>query len=161
MWCLGRFLPLLIGDLVEEENPYWENYLAHADIVDEVFAPVTSVDRTEYTAMMIEDFLHDFKELYPNRPLTPKMHYLVHLPAWMRWCGPLIRMWCMRYEAKHSFFKHLSDVVRNFKNIPKTLASRHQHYMCYQMLDSTTYLRQPISHTGGEMFLIEILLDTD
>ena len=47
MWCLGRFLPLLIGDLVEEENPYWENYLGHADIVDKVFVPVKSVDRTE------------------------------------------------------------------------------------------------------------------
>ena len=75
MWCLGRFLPLLIGDLAEEENPYWENYLAHADIIDEVFAPVTSVDITEYTAMMIEDFLHDFKELYPKWRLN--FHYKV------------------------------------------------------------------------------------
>ena len=85
MWCLGRFLPLIIGDLIEEENPYWGNFLSHADIMDEIFAPVYSVDRISYLAMIIEYFLHDFKALYPHRQLTPKMHYLVHIPTWIKW----------------------------------------------------------------------------
>jgi 5-hydroxyisourate hydrolase-like protein (transthyretin family) len=33
--------------------------------------------------MLIEDFLEEFKVLYPERSLTPKMHYLVHIPTWM------------------------------------------------------------------------------
>lgn len=53
-------------------------------MIDEVFAPVTDVHRTKYIEILIEDFLYDFKLLYPNRPLTPKMHYLVHLPRWIR-----------------------------------------------------------------------------
>lgn len=53
--------------------------------MDEVFAPVTSGDRMEYVAMIIEDFLEEFKTLYPLRPLTPKMHYLVHVPTWIKW----------------------------------------------------------------------------
>ena len=53
----------------------------------------------------------------------------------------------MRYEAKHSFFKHLSGILRNFKNVPKTLSARHQHYMCYLMLDDDNYLRQPSTYT--------------
>ena len=56
----------------------------------------------------------------------------------------------MRYEAKHSFFKHLSNVLRNFKNVAKTLAARHQHYMCYQMINAESFLRQPMEHTGGK-----------
>ena len=48
MWCLGQFLPLLIGDLVEEEDIFWNNYLTHADIVKEVFALSTSVSIREY-----------------------------------------------------------------------------------------------------------------
>ena len=48
MLCLGRFLPLLIGDLVEEENTYWKKYLAHFNILGDVFSPFTSRDRTEY-----------------------------------------------------------------------------------------------------------------
>lgn len=78
MWCLGRLLPLMIGDLVEEDNEYWENYLSHLEIMDEIFAPVYSIDRLGYLKMMVEDFLYDFKVLYP---LTPKMHYLVHIPT--------------------------------------------------------------------------------
>lgn len=85
MWCLGRFLPVLIGDKIPDDCPYWENYLTHLDIMDEVFAPVTSGGRLEYITMLIEDFLEEFKELYPERPFTPKMHYLVHVPTWMKW----------------------------------------------------------------------------
>ena len=67
--------------------------------MDEVFAPITSSvvsrsqtlylervwlrettssARCDYLAMMIEDFLVDFKELYPERPLTPKMRIFQH-----------------------------------------------------------------------------------
>ena len=51
------------------------------DIVDEVFAPVTTPDRSDYVAMLVEDFLEHFKELYPSRPLTTKTHCMVHMPS--------------------------------------------------------------------------------
>ena len=54
MWCPGRFLPLLIGDIIPDQNPYWENYLTHLDIMDEIFAPVTSRDRVDYVAMQLK-----------------------------------------------------------------------------------------------------------
>ena len=41
------------------------------------------------------------------------------------------RYWCMRFEGKHSYFKNLSHRVSCFKNIPKTLANRHQNMICY------------------------------
>ena len=44
-----------------------------------------NVQRMDYTAMLIEDFLEEFKVLYPERSLTPKMHYLVHIPTWTKW----------------------------------------------------------------------------
>ena len=37
-------------------------------------------------------------------------------------CGPLVHVWCMRYEAKHSYFKQLVRVTENFKNMLKTLS---------------------------------------
>ena len=84
MWCLGRFLPLLIGHLVPEGDCYWENFLQLLTIIDYVFAPVTNADKADYIAMLVEDFLTDFKELYPERRLIPKMHYLIHLPSWIK-----------------------------------------------------------------------------
>ena len=29
MWCLGRFLPLLIGHFIPEGDSFWENFLLH------------------------------------------------------------------------------------------------------------------------------------
>ena len=35
------------------------------------------------------------------------------------------------YEAKHSYFKKLSQNIGNFINLPYTLAIRHQKLQCY------------------------------
>lgn len=56
----------------------------------------------------------------------------------------------MRYEAKHSYFKHLDRVLGNFKNIARTLACHHQQYMCYEMSDPAKFLRSVPEYTGGE-----------
>lgn len=84
MWCLGRYLPFLIGDKIPDGNPFWANYSNHLQIMDEVFAPVIHKERIDYLRMLIEDFLHEFRVLYPERALTPKMHYLVHIPTWIK-----------------------------------------------------------------------------
>ena len=38
----------------------------------------------------------------------------------------------MRFEAKNHHLKML--VGLNFKNVPKTVATQHQYYMCMQLL---------------------------
>ena len=58
---------------------------------------------------------------------------ILHVSTFMYRFGPLGRHWCMRYEAKHSYFKRLAKNAYNFKNIAKTLAKRHQHLMCYHL----------------------------
>ena len=47
--------------------------------------------------------------------------------------GPMVRTWCMRFEAKHERLKKLAACLGNFINIPWTLASRHQHLQCYEL----------------------------
>ena len=43
---------------------------------------------------------------------------------------PIVRQWCMRFEAKHHYFKRLAQGMTNFKNLHKTLAIRHQRLQC-------------------------------
>ena len=62
----------------------------------------------------------------------------------------------MRYEAKHSYFKHLARVLGNFKNIAKTLAEHHQQYMCYQMAEPSNYLRTKPVYTRGNIVTVVI-----
>ena len=45
--------------------------------------------------------------------------------------GPLVCHWTMRFEAKHSYFKRLSESMGNFINLPYSLSVRHQEYQCY------------------------------
>lgn len=83
MWCLGRYLPHIIGDLVPEGNQYWDCFLILLEITDLLFSPTTSVDDTAQLRLLIRTHHETFKKLYPDRSITPKMHYLVHYPDWI------------------------------------------------------------------------------
>lgn len=45
-------------------------------LMEYIFAPVTTDDKTRYMELLIEDFLSDFVDLYPERPLIPKINAL-------------------------------------------------------------------------------------
>ena len=82
MWCFARFLPLMIGDIIPRDDSNWENFLIFLDIMDYVFSPTTTTEKIAFLSVLVEDFLREFCELY-NRPLIPKMHYMVHIPSWI------------------------------------------------------------------------------
>lgn len=83
---------------------------------------------TVYLKNLIADHHKLFKHLYPHRNLIPKHHFMIHYPSSIRKIGPLLYVWCMRFEAKHKLFKHY---FKNFKNITKSLAKRHQMAIAY------------------------------
>ena len=76
MWCLARHLPLLIGDLIPEQDIYWQNLLRIEEIL---FAPVTSVPLAAYVRVLVQEHLQNFKKLYSHN-IIPKQHYMVHYP---------------------------------------------------------------------------------
>ena len=43
--------------------------------------------------------------------------------------GPLVSSWCMRMEAKNSYFKWIAQ-LGNFRDIVYSVAKRHQRLMC-------------------------------
>ena len=63
--------------------------------------------------------------------------------------GPPVHYWCMRFEGKHSFFKDLAGRIKNFKNIAKSLAQRHQTWICYYL--QLNDLNHPHIRTGTSM----------
>lgn len=63
--------------------------------------------------------------------------------------GPLVNYWCMRYEAKHSFFKKLSSIIGNYINLPLTMAKRHQHLQCYRMVCPEKFLHKDLTFGKG------------
>ena len=75
-----RLLPFIIGDLIPEDNPNWTNFLRQREIIDYVCAPETTLAIAGYLRDLIHDHHTIFKELYPNRALTPKFNYMIHIP---------------------------------------------------------------------------------
>ena len=83
MWCLARLLPVMIGEFVPENDERWKLFLTLLTIVDYVFAPRTNEHIASYMAVLIKDHHEEFKRLYPNRLITPKLHNMIHIPKWM------------------------------------------------------------------------------
>lgn len=124
MWTLCRILPFLVKDIVDEQNEHWQNMKQVLQITNICMSQFISLESVSILPALISEHLSQFKELY-NRPITPKQHYLVHIPMLIVMYGPPIRLWCTRYEAKHRFFKKIAR-LGNFKNIAKSLCERHQ-----------------------------------
>ena len=77
MWCLTQLLPLMIGEHIPQDEDRWELFKT---ILDYVFAPSTDEDVIKYLRELIEDHHIKFRDLYPDCLMTPKQHYMVHIP---------------------------------------------------------------------------------
>ena len=80
MWTLARFLPLVIGHLIPENDKYWENFLCLLDIMDILFSHTVADDAIGNLEALISDHHSTFLELYPGIQITMKMHSIVHMP---------------------------------------------------------------------------------
>ncbi|KAJ8048620.1 hypothetical protein HOLleu_01002 [Holothuria leucospilota] len=105
-WCLIRHLPLIIGHLLEEwDMPYFELLLQLLDCMD-IFSPKVTHGLIAKLGILIVDHYTKFHEVFPTYSLIPKHHFMVHYPTCLRKVGPLIHVWCMRYEAKQLFLSN-------------------------------------------------------
>ncbi|XP_032366042.1 uncharacterized protein LOC116684672 [Etheostoma spectabile] len=138
-WCLLRLLPLMIGDLVPEGNQHWELFLSLLCCMELIFSPALTHGAIIFLGYLIQEHHCLFLDLYPNRHLKPKHHFMLHYPRAIRKLGPIVHFWSMRFEAKHGFFKRVSHVTCNFRNICKTQAYRHQIMMCYTLLSGQMF----------------------
>lgn len=130
---LLRLLPFLIGSKVPEDDGAWNVLMDLKDMVELIICPVFTDESIQYLQMKIQDHRNMLQEVFPDFTLRPKHHYTEHYPDLICCFGPLVHLWTMRFEGKHSFFKRVVHDTQNFKNILKTLANRHQHMMAYSL----------------------------
>nr|XP_054757254.1 uncharacterized protein LOC129263367 [Lytechinus pictus] len=132
MWCIMRHFCLMMGDCVEEDNQYWEVILLLIECMDIIFSPVNTVGETRYLTQLIRDHHQMYVEVFEAH-LKPKHHFMLHYAKAIREIGPLGQYWAMRFEAKHNDSKQMGHVICNFKNIPLSLAVKHQMQLCYTL----------------------------
>lgn len=132
IWTIATCLPLMIGSLIPKDDPKWHCFTTLLEITSIVFKHCITEMDLEKLEFLVDEFLTTFKECFPTYKITPKMHFLVHYARLIRLLGPLGFLWTMRFEAKHSWFKHLAKKIGNYINLPKTLAIRHQVSQCFE-----------------------------
>lgn len=127
-WCFLRLLPLYIGDRIKDpvDNEVWQLCLKLRAMVELICAPKINHGQIAYLKILIEEYVHLRHTMFPDRRLKPKHHFLLHYPDLILHFGPLIRLWTLRFESKHSYFKQCARKLHNFKNLCSTLAERHQ-----------------------------------
>lgn len=130
-WCLLRLLPVLISHKIQDKNDnIWNLCLNLRTITEFICAPKINLEQVAYLQVLIDEYVELRHQFFPNT-LKPKHHFLCHYPSLIYQFGPLIRLWTLRFESKHSYFKKCARHACNFKNICLTLALRHQMLQAY------------------------------
>ncbi len=62
------------------QKEYWANFLLLLRVVDLLTAPQITEDEVACLSLWVTEHHITFVELYPNETVTPKMHYMVHMP---------------------------------------------------------------------------------
>lgn len=154
-WNFLRLLPLIIGDKVQDpQDNVWQLLLQLKDIVDLICAQQISKAQVAYLDVLIQEYLETRKALFPDINLRPKHHYLRHYPGLILKFGPLIRVWTMRFESKHSYFKRCTRHLKNFKNLCLTLSERHQMFQAF--LSAGSVSPPPLQIKDGSPFYSEL-----
>lgn len=155
-WTLLRLLPLIIGELIPENDITWGVILKLKDLVELLATPSFTDQSLCYLEENISVHRQLLQEAFPDCKLRPKHHFIEHYPYLIRCFGPLLDCWTIRFEAKHSFFLKVVRDVNNFKNILLTLATRHQHMLAY-FLDMPSLFKPPVEVSRVSLVSLDIL----
>ena len=137
-----------------EGHEYFELLLLLLECVDFIFCPEITPEETLFLKHLIKDHHEYYLEVYPNRNLKPKHHFMTHYPEQIRLLGPLQHFWTMRFEAKHRFFKRLGHIVCNYRNILKTLCNRQQMFLCYNLMSGKDLVERDVEIGPGSSELV-------
>lgn len=82
-WTLGRLLPVMVGDVIPEDDKNWEHQLTTIETANYMLAPEIHLDEVAYLGVILAEHHKTFVELSPDASIIPKMHYLLHVPRLM------------------------------------------------------------------------------
>ena len=122
MLRLVRYLGLMIGDLIPEDDQHWQLYLYLRQIIDIVTSP--RLISSDIKVLNNSITLHNQLYIKFFGALKPKFHNLVHYPTVLENNGPRILYWPMRYESRHRQLKENAHSSKCNINLLVTIATK-------------------------------------
>lgn len=135
--------PLLIGDVIPVDDKLWNLYL----LLRQILSIVTSNEVHKDYTNLLKHLISQHHSLYIENfgPLKPKLHFMVHYPRIMAEIGSLRGIWCMRLEAKHSFFKKTAKAITCRINLIQSLCIKHQLHIANILANFETFKNEPLN----------------
>lgn len=147
-----KYLPLTIGEFIEEGNEEWSLLILLYDLLNSVHKETYNDTELISLKNVIKCHHEKYQQLYGN--FIFKHHIITHYPSVIRLLGPLIFMSTVRMESFHQLLKDYSRVTRNHQNILYSLCDKlefHNAYNIYKNNEAKTnekaniFLRQKIT----------------
>lgn len=114
MLTFAHFFPLLIGDVVNEDDNLWKFVLNLIELLDLlVLSEYTKSDidnLREHIQFHNKEYTKNF-----NDTLKPKHHLLNHYCRVLQMSGPLKYLWTLPFESKHRQLKSYSKNITSRK----------------------------------------------
>ena len=105
MWLLAQVLPLILSSLVDTDTEHWACFASLLELMAISFPYTICQETILHLKAAVKEHLALFKRVFPDAPIIPKQHFLVHFPSQLFKFGLLIRCWCMRLRANTHIFK--------------------------------------------------------
>ncbi|XP_074031616.1 uncharacterized protein [Leptinotarsa decemlineata] len=143
---LIQLIPFVIVNLLTDlEDPVWQMLLLLRKICGILLSAKLSVGQVFHLKYMMNQYITERLQLFPEIPLRPKHHYLLHYPHLIIQFGPLKYLWTLHFESKHIYFKTIVKHCPNFRNILLSLSEKHQLLQALQAHQPNVYEDKIIS----------------
>jgi len=88
-----HYFPLMVGDLVPENDEVWSFFLILLQINDQLLSYTFNTNSIKYLKQLISTHNKQYTILF-NDTLKPKHHFLIHYPTIIENSGPPRNYWC-------------------------------------------------------------------
>lgn len=162
-WCFITFFPLIIGDLIPENDEVWKYVITLSKLVDILLLPRISEDLIVHLNSLISEHNELFVTVFKEN-LKPKHHFMIHYARVLRESGPLKYLWSFRFESKHQELKAYAKNITSRVNIAYSIALKFSLIFSGKLLKKSDIFK-PISNpkfsklTLPEISYFEIIKD--
>ncbi|XP_011858483.1 PREDICTED: uncharacterized protein LOC105556038 [Vollenhovia emeryi] len=139
MSVLVRLFGIFIGDLVHENDEFWQLYL----LLHDIFSIIQAKRLPSDIKYVLQILTKEHNELYlriTGEKLKPKHHFLLHYARIFNYMGPFANVSCMRFEAMHKRLKAYCTATESRKNLLLSLAIKFQLSLCYRFTTQCSIL---------------------
>jgi len=119
-----HFFPLLIGDLVPENNQIWLFLVNFIEMIDLLLLPKFNNQIILNLEKHITYHNNKYTELFQDS-LKPKHHLIIHYCNIIKKSGPLKYLWSYRFESKHRQLKTFTKNITSRVHIPISLGIKY------------------------------------